>query len=89
MKVTACRFLITLANISNTCWFIVGNVYVFRNWSSYNSDDNTFQCDDTTYMFSFVLLIMFWVVPLLGSLAWLACVCGMGCVGLASIWNSN
>ena len=82
-KVTACRFLIKLTNISNTCWFIIGNFYVFRNWSSYNSDDNTFKCDDITYMFSFVLLIMAWVaVPILCILG---CVCATAVMGFLGI----
>ena len=84
-KVEACRCLMVLPNIFNFCWFIVGNVYVFGNWSSYHDEQVTFDCDGLTYMFSFVLLIMFWVVPLLGSLAWLACVCGMGCVGCVAL----
>ena len=84
-KVETCHSLIGLANLSNSCWFIIGNIYVFKNWSSYNSDDNTFQCDDITYMFSFVLLIMAWVaIPILSLLA---CLCGaavMECLEMAS-----
>ena len=44
-KVAGCPFLIALAalaNVFNICWFIVGSIDVFGNWSSYNlpnSDD--------------------------------------------------
>ena len=80
-KVAACRFLIALAalaNVFNICWFIVGSIDVFGNWSSYNlpnSDDNRLKCDDITYMFSFVLLIIAWVgAPIISIL-----VCGCHC----------
>ena len=80
-KVEANCFLIVLINlliVFNICWFIVGSVYVFGNWSSYNlpnSDDNRLKCDDITYMFSFVLLIIAWVgAPIIFIL-----VCGCHC----------
>ena len=90
MKVAACRFLVVLANVFNICWFIVGNIYmnVFGNWSNYNlpnSDDNRLKCDDITFMFSFILLIMAWVTIPISCI--LCCVCAttmMGCLGLGA-----
>merc|ERR1712117_231459 len=86
MKVEACRCLMVLPNIFNFCWFIVGNVYVFGNWSRYN-DPYSLECDGLTYMFSFVLLIMAWVaVPILCILG---CVCSTAVMGFLAMGVSN
>ena len=73
----------------NFSWFIAGNVWVFGSWSEYNPDlaDTTKApyCYPTTYMFSFVLLIMAWVVAPIICL--LRCVCWaavMGCLGMST-----
>ena len=67
----------------NFSWFIAGNVWVFGNWSDYQA--GTALCKESTYMFSFVMLIMAWVAfPILGILG---CVCSaavMGCLGMSS-----
>ena len=66
------RVLGVLLFLFNFSWFIAGNVWVFGSWSKYNPDvaDTTKApyCYPTTYMFSFVLLIMAWVVALIISL---------------------
>ena len=53
--------LVVLPGLFNISWLIVGNVYVFGNWSEYN--DGKGSCD--FYMFSVALLIISWVaVPI-------------------------
>ena len=72
----------------NFSWFIAGNVWVFGSWSGYNPDASglhTAYCDPTTYMFSFVVLILVWLAIPIGCI--LACVCGpvvLACLGISS-----
>ena len=80
-----CRYLAGLCWIFNKCWFAAGNVWVFGSWSGYNSDadpnDDSY-CNPTTYMFSFVMLIMAWVtIPILCILVFVG---GLACVHMTS-----
>ena len=60
-----------LIGLLSIIWLIVGSVLVFGIWPEVR-DDIDEHCDRTTYMFSFVLLILAWValsiLTLLGSL---------------------
>ena len=53
-----------LAGLFNICWTIAGSVWVFGIWNSdmeFNEDDVERYCDKTTYLFSFVMLILTWL----------------------------
>merc|ERR1712117_275254 len=77
------KYPAALCCLFNFSWFIAGNVWVFGNWSSYQAATEP-TCDKTTYMFSFVLLIMAWVAAPIFCI--LGCFCGAGafCLDLSS-----
>ena len=76
-----------LVGLLGFCWFIAGNVWVFGNWSSVNFDvaiTDASYCDETAYMFSFVLLILAWVaVPVISVTCCLCWATVAACVGLS------
>ncbi|XP_075253417.1 uncharacterized protein LOC142345307 [Convolutriloba macropyga] len=43
-------------------WFIVGNVYVFENWQTVDSDPKS--CNELVYYFAFAVIVMVYVVAL-------------------------
>lgn len=49
-------------------WFIVGNVYVFQNWGAV--EDDTDQCNELLFYYSFSIIILVYVVGLV-----LCCIC--------------
>lgn len=49
-------------------WFIVGNVYVFQNWGAV--EDDTDQCNELLFYYSFSVIILVYVVGLV-----LCCIC--------------
>ena len=49
-----------LAGLFNICWTIAGSVWVFGSWNS-DLDFNEGYCDKTTYLFSFIMLILTWL----------------------------
>ena len=77
----------SMVGLFGFCWFIAGNVWVFGNWSSVTFEgppngvlehppppQYASYCDETAYMFSFVLLIMAWVAFPVGCVfAWTLC----------------
>merc|ERR1711962_520646 len=49
--------------IFNIVWNVAGSAWVFGVWTVYNSDviDPTKQCHSAPYIFSFVLLVIYWI----------------------------
>ena len=65
----------TLFSLFLFIWIIVGSVWIFGNWSEYQSYRENpsmypaFECHPVVYLFSFVTLIIIYVV------SWLLCIC--------------
>ena len=75
-------FMRGLAGLFNFCWTMAGSVWVFGIWSEVKGGVGNF-CDKSTYMFSFYMLILFWVVTPIICL--LRCLCWMGCTILTTV----
>ena len=63
-------------------WLIVGSVWVFGYWNTYNSAECSTRedcCHPVPYMFSFVSLIVMYAVGALSILIACCCCCCMGC----------
>ena len=75
------RFRISLGLIGllQFSWHIAGSVWVFGIWYSvdFKDESSKHHCDETAYMFSFVLLLLGWVsIPM--SCCIEACICLYG-----------
>ena len=72
-----CECLISLFLFA---WLIVGSVWVFGFWNTYNSpgcDVNC--CHPVPYLFSFVTIIVMYVVGFLSCMIGCCCCCCFGC----------